>query len=501
MATHMSSANARAPSGTFVFYDTETTGLNVAFDQILQLAMIKTDPSFSEDDPGVETVNLRIRRARHIVPSPTAMLTTRLSGADVELGKPFRAAMREAHDLIRHWAPAVLIGYNNVRFDEEILRHNLFSALLPPFVTQTGGSTRADLMHIAHAVSVVEPGAIVVPRDAEGRPSYRLGPLARANGVLFDEAQAHDALADVRATMSLARLLRDRAPKTFAWALGLADRDHARELLLAPPGALLLRMVGGAPFVRPLVVVSGVQDDRSAYLCVDVSVDPALYLGLDAGELVALIDTPHSPIVKVRANTHPVMWPLKPGAPEVDRLLPFVRDRAVSQPATDAVGRPLDPQEIDRRVSLVLDAVEFSVAARAAAEAIRAARPPRPYVEQQLYESFPDRLDYQIADEFLRTDPAGRLKAYALLRDTRLREFAARILGDETPEELVPSERARLDAWRRDRIHGPSTSPWRTIAEAREELISLRAAHPTDLLRLDDIEAYLASIAESAPPA
>ena len=210
-------------------------------------------------------------------------------------------------------------------------------------------------------------------------------------GFFSMKRKAHDALADVRATMSLARLLRDRAPKTFAWALGLADRDHARELLLAPPGALLLRMVGGAPFVRPLVVVSGVQDDRSAYLCVDVSVDPALYLGLDAGELVALIDTPHSPIVKVRANTHPVMWPLKPGAPEVDRLLPLVRDRAVSQPATDAVGRRLDPQEIDRRVSLVLDAVEFSVAARAAAEAIRAARPPRPYVEQQLYESFPDQ--------------------------------------------------------------------------------------------------------------
>ena len=247
MTAHMSSANARAPSGTFVFYDTETTGLDIAFDQILQLAMIKTDPSFTEDNPDVETVNLRIRRAGHIVPSPTAMLTTRLSGADVESGKPFRAAMLEAHDLIRQWAPAVLIGYNNVRFDEEILRHNLFSALLPPFVTQTGGSTRADLMHIAHAVSVVEPGAVIVPRDAEGRPSYRLGPLARANGIHFDEAQAHDALADVRATMAVARLLRERAPETFAWALALADRNRARELLLEPPGVLLLRMVGGAP--------------------------------------------------------------------------------------------------------------------------------------------------------------------------------------------------------------------------------------------------------------
>ena len=36
------------PFNRFVFYDVETTGLSPAFDQILQLAAIRTGPSFSD---------------------------------------------------------------------------------------------------------------------------------------------------------------------------------------------------------------------------------------------------------------------------------------------------------------------------------------------------------------------------------------------------------------------------------------------------------------------
>ena len=223
------------PFDRFVFYDLETTGLNPAFDQIVQLAAIRTGPAFSEAEPDADVHNLRVRRARHIVPSPVAMLTTRLSSADLESGTPFLQAMREAHGLFRGSAPATFIGYNNLRFDDEVLRHNFFQALLTPFATQIGGSTRADLMRIAQAVSVVAPEAIIPPINDEGRRSFRLGPLARANGVSFDEAQAHDALADVRATMAVARLLRDRAPAAFNWTLGLADRARAKDALLSPP--------------------------------------------------------------------------------------------------------------------------------------------------------------------------------------------------------------------------------------------------------------------------
>jgi exodeoxyribonuclease-1 len=61
----------------YVFYDTETTGLETAFDQILQFAAIKTDDDFLE----LDRVNIRSRLLPHIVPSPGALLVTKVTPA------------------------------------------------------------------------------------------------------------------------------------------------------------------------------------------------------------------------------------------------------------------------------------------------------------------------------------------------------------------------------------------------------------------------------------
>jgi len=63
----------------FIFYDTETTGTDKYFDQILQFAAIKTD----DDLNPLETFNIRCRLLPHVVPSPDALLTTGVSVADL----------------------------------------------------------------------------------------------------------------------------------------------------------------------------------------------------------------------------------------------------------------------------------------------------------------------------------------------------------------------------------------------------------------------------------
>lgn len=58
----------------FIFYDTETTGTDHHFDQILQFAAIFTDPDLNE----LDRFDIRCRLLPHAVPSPKALAITRV---------------------------------------------------------------------------------------------------------------------------------------------------------------------------------------------------------------------------------------------------------------------------------------------------------------------------------------------------------------------------------------------------------------------------------------
>ena len=99
----------------YVFYDTETTGLETAFDQILQFAAIKTDDDLNE----LGRFDIRCRLMPHIVPSPGAL---RVTGVTPEmLTNPnlpsHYEATRQIRAKLKEWSPAVFIGYNSIAFD------------------------------------------------------------------------------------------------------------------------------------------------------------------------------------------------------------------------------------------------------------------------------------------------------------------------------------------------------------------------------------------------
>jgi exodeoxyribonuclease-1 len=108
------------------------------------------------------------------------------------------------------WYPATFIGYNSISFDEDLLRQAFFQNRHPAYLTNTGGNARADMIRVAHAVHTYSPESISVPINEKGNPSFKLDQLAPANG--YNHDQAHEAMADVLATIHMARLARDRTP-------------------------------------------------------------------------------------------------------------------------------------------------------------------------------------------------------------------------------------------------------------------------------------------------
>jgi exodeoxyribonuclease-1 len=64
----------------YIFYDTETTGTNIAFDQILQFGAILTDERLEE----IERFVIRCGILPWVVPSPIALLVTNTSPNTLE---------------------------------------------------------------------------------------------------------------------------------------------------------------------------------------------------------------------------------------------------------------------------------------------------------------------------------------------------------------------------------------------------------------------------------
>jgi exodeoxyribonuclease-1 len=101
---------------SFVFYDTETTGPDTVFDQILQFAAIRTDEELRE----LDRFNIRCRLLPHVVPAVGALHATRVSPKlliDSALPTHYDAARQIARKL-RDWSPSTMLGYNSISFDE-----------------------------------------------------------------------------------------------------------------------------------------------------------------------------------------------------------------------------------------------------------------------------------------------------------------------------------------------------------------------------------------------
>ncbi|MCP3953559.1 MAG: exodeoxyribonuclease I [Desulfobacterales bacterium] len=201
---------------SYLFYDLETTGLNRTFDQIIQFAAVRTDRELKQ----LEELNIKIRLRPDIIPSPTAMLTHGISTADLTNGPCEFDAITTIHRLF-NTPGTVTIGYNSLGFDDEFLRFAFYRNLLPPYTHQyANGCFRMDLLAMVVIYWLYNREIIQWPNH-DGRPSIKLEHINALNRLA--PGPAHDALADVQATVELARRLQS-APRVWNYLAGYFDK-------------------------------------------------------------------------------------------------------------------------------------------------------------------------------------------------------------------------------------------------------------------------------------
>ena len=121
--------------------------------------------------------------------------------------------------------------------------------------------------------AIVHTADVTVPLGAAAKPSFRLGEICRANGIALSEDEAHDAMADTKATLALLRHLRDVAPTAVATLLGLADKGVPHRMMASSEVLLL----GGSARLTPVVGVTANPTVATSWAVADHTVDPAAY--------------------------------------------------------------------------------------------------------------------------------------------------------------------------------------------------------------------------------
>lgn len=212
---------------TFFFYDLETSGLNPRADRVMQFAGQRTT---TELEPIGEPVNILVKMTEDALPSPGAIMVTKITPQDT-----LRDGISEA-EFARYVTEEVFVpntiavGYNTVRFDDEFMRALLWRNFYDAYEWEwKDGRSRWDILDVVRLVRALRPEGIEWPYTEDGRATNRLELITKLNGVSHEHA--HDALSDVYATIAVARLIREKQPKMFEYLLKMRDKKDVKKLV------------------------------------------------------------------------------------------------------------------------------------------------------------------------------------------------------------------------------------------------------------------------------
>lgn len=427
---------------TFFFYDLETSGLSARDDRIMQFAGQRTDLDFN---PIGEPVNELIRLSDDTLPSPEALFVTGITPQSTVADGYSEAEFARIliNDIFT--SDTIAVGFNNIRFDDEFVRHFLWRNFYDPYEwCWKDGRSRWDILDAVRMTRALRPDGIEWPVTDDGKATNRLELLTKLNGV--DHYKAHDALSDVMATIEVAKLIHHKQPQLLDYLLKMRDKRAVMNLV-------------NLDDKRPFVYTSGRYDadhdkttvafpltsGRNGNVAVyDLRYDPSDFIAMNQQQLASIMFASWEdrqaegfqklPVKELQYNRVPAVAPL--GVLEQEKGWEKIH---------------LDIETVERHKKLLLAAPHF-------AENIRTILEGRPEFkkssdpEAQLYDGFVGDKD-KIRIETVRNASERELADFhPHFDDERLDPLLLHYKARNYPTTLSESEVMQWESWRTARI-------------------------------------------------
>ncbi len=473
---------------TFFWHDYETFGVNPKLARPAQFAGIRTNAEF---EPIEDPVSLYCAPGIDLVPSAESCLITGITPQHAAReGVPEPEFFARIHEQIAMPGTCTL-GYNSIRFDDEVTRHGLWRNFFDPYGREwRNGCSRWDLIDALRMAYALRPAGIEWPRREGDLPSFRLEQLSAANGIAH--GHAHEALSDVMATLGMARRFRAAQPRLFDFLFALREKRKAAALLdwnqATPVLHASSRFAAERGCLAVVMPISQHPSQPNGVIVVDLDADPEQLIALDSSDIrdrvfVARADLPEGidriPLKIIHVNKSPALAPMS----------------ALAGVDCDRIGLDVDRCLRHRERLLQVPLLAQKVREVFSEQGVF----PVQHAEADLYRGLPSNADLALAAKVRATPPTQLRQLTDGFVDPRYRELLFRYRARHYPDTLDASEQTEWLDWRRQRLlHRPE--PIESGIDAQLERIDeLRRSHVSEPDRigiLDQVEAWIRSLRE-----
>ncbi|WDD96780.1 exodeoxyribonuclease I [Thalassomonas actiniarum] len=324
---------------SILWHDYETWGVSPKYDKPSQFAGIRTDLDLNIiSEPEV----FYCQPPQDYLPQPEACLVTGITPQKAQ-----REGLTEAEFASRIHAlfsqpNTCVAGYNNIRFDDEVTRYMFYRNFYDPYAREwQHGNSRWDIIDMVRACYALRPEGINWPTNDEGKVSFRLELLTKANGISHEAA--HDAMSDVYATIAMAKLIKEKQPKLYDFIFNLKNKRQVAELIdvynMTPIVHTSSRISSEHGCTSWFAPVSYHPTNKNAVIAVDLAQDPEPLLNLSSEDIKARLYTKRQdlaegelpiPVKLIHINKCPVVSPAKTLLPENAARLNIPREQCLA---------------------------------------------------------------------------------------------------------------------------------------------------------------------------
>ena len=462
-------------NASIFWYDLETTGIRSKWDRVVQFAGIRTTEDLKESE---ETVCTYVRLSDEILPDPNACLVTGLAPQQINqegISEPL--ALSHINRIFSVQGTCVA-GFNNLRFDDEFIRFGFYRNFIDPYGREwRNQNSRWDLIDLVRATAALRPEGISWP-EQDNLPSFKLEHLSSANELAH--GQAHDALSDVRATIALARLIRQKQPRLYDYYYKLRRKSAIQPLLLPLGKNLLLHVSRMYPRERnclaPVISVARHPTNTNSIIVLDL-----------ASEIDAVLEWPAE---RIAESLFSAGDQFRPGLKEVRmNRCPFLAPLSTVR-KVDAQRLALDVDQVERNFARVTGQPDL------AEKISKVYEHPEQFetedVEGQLYDSFISDSDRHACDEVWKLFHACIDPGAVCFDDPRLTELLVRFRARNRIEWLAPAELEHWKDYLRDSVCSAKGYHGRSLDEFEVKLAALKQVSRSSLLAR--LESYGAEV-------